>query len=64
MKLVSQAGPVFPNLAPTQHVVNIAPLEVAPAGVNLTPHLSWAPQTLYAGIYTSKLLIPKNSPMG
>lgn len=62
MKLISWAGPVFPSLAPTQHVVNTEPLEVVPAAVNLIPHLSWALQSVYASIYTSELLIPKNSP--
>lgn len=62
MKLIAQAGPVFPSLAPTQHVFNIAPLEVVPAGLNLIPRLSWALQTIYAGIYTSKLTVPENSP--
>lgn len=46
MKLIAQAGPVFPSLAPTQHVFNIAPLEVVPAGLNLIPRLSWALQTM------------------
>lgn len=46
MKLIAQAGPVFPSLAPTQHVFNIAPLEVVPAGLNLIPCLSWAIQTM------------------
>lgn len=62
MKLISQAGPAFPSLAPIQHVANIVPLEVVPAGVNLIPHLSWALQAIYAGIYTSKLSVPENGP--
>lgn len=53
---------MFHSLAPTQHVVNIAPLEVVPSGLNLIPHLLWALQTIYAGIYMNKLSVPKNSP--
>lgn len=53
---------MFPSLAPTQHVFNIAPLEVVPAGLNLIPRLSWALQTISAGIYTCKLSIPDDSP--
>lgn len=39
MKQIIQADPLFPSLAPTQHVFNIAPLEVVPAGLNLIPCL-------------------------